>query len=187
MSHFKEIYDLPIYENLLDSLDDSVMHCLQTKGQVCINTVSGYENDFMLGVGSLLKNWEDKKSSNVNGISKIDVPDKKDRFFEKDFTVICNQFKDSPFEDIFESLKKRYDFVGRVRLFKSEPLTCLSWHNDYSKRVHYPIKTQEGCLMIIDDEVTHLKQNIWYETDTSKLHTALNASKESRIHLVGVV
>jgi hypothetical protein len=38
--------------------------------------------------------------------------------------------------------------------------------------------------MVIEDEVKHLEQNKWYFTNTTKEHTAFNASKENRIHLV---
>ena len=74
--------------------------------------------------------------------------------------------------------------VCKFRLMMINPKTCLSWHTDSSPRLHYPIKTQEGCMMIIEDEVFHLNQNTWYMADTTFKHTALNASKEARIHLV---
>ena len=67
---------------------------------------------------------------------------------------------------------------------KSKIKTCLSWHNDSSPRIHYPIKTQDGCLMVIGDEVKHLEQDKWWWTDTTITHTALNGSREERIHLV---
>jgi hypothetical protein len=60
---------------------------------------------------------------------------------------------------------------------KSEPKTCLSWHVDFSTRIHYPMKTQEGCFMVIADEVCHLTENTWWWTDTVLPHTAFNASK----------
>jgi hypothetical protein len=41
--------------------------------------------------------------------------------------------------------------------------------------------------MVIEDEVKHLDQDKWWMADTIKLHTAFNASKESRIHLVAVI
>jgi hypothetical protein len=41
--------------------------------------------------------------------------------------------------------------------------------------------------MVIDNEVKHLGQDKWWMADTSKPHTAFNASRESRIHLVAVI
>jgi hypothetical protein len=42
-------------------------------------------------------------------------------------------------------------------------------------------------MMVIQDEVLHLEQGQWYMTNTMPEHTAFNASKEDRIHLVVVV
>jgi hypothetical protein len=69
----------------------------------------------------------------------------------------------------------------------SKPKTCLSWHTDSSKRLHYPLKTQEGCFMVIEDEVFHIPKNQWWLTDTVLPHTAFNSSKELRIHLVASI
>jgi hypothetical protein len=83
-------------------------------------------------------------------------------------------------------LNQQY-ILGRVRIMKSEPKTCLSWHNDNSERLHYPLSTHSGCFMVIEDEVMHLEYNNWYITDTTKKHTAFNGSTNSRIHLVAVI
>ncbi len=70
---------------------------------------------------------------------------------------------------------------------RSKPKTCLSWHCDTSKRIHLPIRTQPGCMMVIQDEVLHLEQGQWYMTNTIPEHTAFNASKADRIHLIAVI
>ena len=178
MVNFEELYDLPIYRDLSSSIDSTIMDALDKEGQICINTVPGHEDDFMLGAGSLIKNTNTK-------IDSYDMHDK-ERFHERDFTIICNQFKNTVFEEIFEMLSNKY-LLGRLKIFKSKPLTCLSWHTDFIPRIHYPIKTQEGCFMVIEDEVKHLEQNKWYMANTEKYHTAFNGSNESRIHLVGVI
>ena len=178
MENFKELYNLPIYENLLNSIDKTVMDTLDATGQVCINTVPGHEDNFILGSGSLIK----KKDTKIDSYDMYDT----ERFHERDFTVICSQFKNTIFEEIFEMLSSKY-ILGRLKIFKSQPLTCLSWHTDFIPRIHYPIKTQEGCFMVIEDEIKYLEQNKWYMTNTEKHHTAFNASRESRIHLVGVI
>ena len=87
------------------------------------------------------------------------------------------------FENVYHELEKVYD-IGRVRIMKSKSKTCLTWHKDDTPRVHYPIKTQRGCFMVIEDEIMHLEQNKWYWTDTIVKHTAFNSSLEDRIHLV---
>lgn len=46
------------------------------------------------------------------------------------------------------------------------------------------MKTQEGCYMVIEDEVKHLPQNTERPTDTTVNHTVFNGTKENRLHLV---
>jgi hypothetical protein len=110
---------------------------------------------------------------------------------EADFTYLCNQFRGTVFEEIFNMLNAHYALeglqMGRLRLMKSDPRRCYTWHIDKTPRIHYPIKTQEGCLMVIDDEVIHMPADKWVWADTVKPHTAFNGSMESRIHLVGAM
>ena len=68
--------------------------------------------------------------------------------------------------------------------FPLKPKSCLTWHTDNTTRIHYPIKTQEGCFMVIADEVKYLETNIWYHTNTLSTHSAFNGSKDERLHLV---
>ena len=150
-------------------------------GQICLNSVKGHEDDYTLGNGSLYYNWKDldvKKSNNL-----LTLPIRDIIYEEDDFTVLCNVFKGTQFEDIYMQLQHNFK-IGRVRLMKSTPKTCLTWHNDTSCRLHYPLKTQTGCFMIIQDEIMHIPKNEWWLTDTTVKHTALNSSKEERIHLV---
>ncbi len=143
--------------------------------QICINTTPEKLNDYHYGDGSLYFDWT-KKENTIPAIRQTELQ-------ESHFTEICNKFVGTVFEDVYLELKNNFS-IGRVRLMKSKPKTCLSWHYDDTKRIHYPISTQDGCLMIIEDEVKHLPANTWWLTNTLVKHTALNASAENRIHLV---
>ena len=67
-----------------------------------------------------------------------------------------------------------------------KPKTCYTYHKDYTKRIHIPIITNEKCMFIIDDEVVRFPADgDYYLVDTTKMHTAINASFEDRIHIVG--
>jgi hypothetical protein len=92
-------------------------------------------------------------------------------------------FKGTVFEEMYHVASEYWDF-GRVRIMLSQPKTCLSWHRDTTDRLHYPIKTQEGCLMVIDNQVQFLAQDEWWYTYTKVPHTAFNGSRESRCHVV---
>jgi hypothetical protein len=185
MKYFKEI-ELPLYTGVAKELDN----LLKTEtiswyyGQICLNSTVEQPNNYKFGTGSLYYDWDNKQDKiSETGDITSNVPLRDVMVHEHEFVVLCNQFKNTIFEDIYNTVSKKYH-IGRVRLMKSESKTCLSWHTDPSCRLHYPIKTQEGCLMVIEDEVCHLKQDNWYITSTKYKHTALNASKESRIHLV---
>ena len=178
-SNFIELDNLPIYENLLDEIS----HIDLNGNQFCLTAPKGHEDDIFYGTGSLKYDWANmvKKED-----GSLDVPLREVPLQETDFTELCTPFKDTSFEDIYNQLKQKY-IIGRVRLFVSHPGVCLSWHQDTEERIHYPIKTQEGCFMVIEDEVKHLEQNKWYYTKTMKKHTAFNGSKDTRIHLVANV
>ena len=74
----------------------------------------------------------------------------------------------------------------RVRLMKLKSKTCYSYHQDQHKRFHIPIISNNNCFFVIDDEIKRYPANgNWYIIDTEKKHTAVNASWEDRIHLIG--
>jgi hypothetical protein len=188
MKHFKKI-DLPNYDTLLIELNNLLNSNTLTWGnydQICLNSLPGDENNFHRGAGSLTLNWNNVNTISVNGINNIEVEPNSTQLLETEFIVLCNQFKGTVFENLYNMLDQRY-ILGRVRLMKLEPKTCLSWHTDDSPRLHYPILTQEGCLLVIEDEVMHIPLENWYMVDTTKKHTAFNSSKMSRIHLVAVI
>jgi hypothetical protein len=183
MSFFKILNDLPtpdLYAEYISLVANKVIPAVND--QLCINSTIDKPNDIFHGRGSLFYDWDNK----VMIDQKIEVPLRAVPLKETDFTTICDQFKGTLFEDAYNHLRKKYT-VGRVRIMRSKPKTCLTWHTDDTQRVHYPMKTQEGCMMIIEEEVKHLAQNTWWEINTFPLHTAINASTEDRYHLVAVI
>ena len=74
----------------------------------------------------------------------------------------------------------------RVRLMNLKSKTCYTYHKDQCKRFHIPIITNENCFFIVDDNlIRYPADGNYYIVDTDKKHTAINASKEDRIHLIG--
>lgn len=196
MSQYFNKLDLPIYD-LYDSLQqlinddivqfDALEDIRPMVRQICINTLPEYSDDYTLGRGSLMYDW-DKSYIEVqeDGSKRTIVPKREVPLEESDFNTMCTQFIGTPFEDMYKMLDSKY-YLGRVRIMKSDSKSCLSWHKDTSPRMHYPIKTQEGCFMVIEDEVVHMPANTWWLTDTTNNHTAFNASKEERIHIVACI
>lgn len=74
----------------------------------------------------------------------------------------------------------------RTRVMRMRPQTCYTYHKDHTKRLHIPLITNENCMFIIEDEIyRYPADGNYYIVDTTKKHTALNASFEERIHIVG--
>ena len=74
----------------------------------------------------------------------------------------------------------------RTRVMLMKPRTCYYYHCDNTKRLHIPVETNENCFLLVDEKLLHLPADgSVYTVDTTKMHTALNASKEDRIHIVG--
>lgn len=184
--NFIELDNLPVYDlytEFLKLLDLKKIHWHpDVEDQICLNTTADDPSNCLKGRGSLFLDWDNAKI--VNGQIKVlprSVPLK-----EEDFTTLCTGFKESLFEEVYNQITKKY-VVGRIRIMKSLPKTCLTWHVDNTPRIHYPMKTQEGCIMVIENEAKHLEKNKWYFTNTVLPHTAFNGSKDERLHLVVTV
>lgn len=185
MSHFTKL-DLPTYFNLLDDLNRLVDW--DHYGQICLNAPPGHEHDHQYGQGSLVLDWDrsyqvwdDEQKTNRWVVPKREIP-----LREADFTETVTIFRNTVFEQLLADLCRRYD-VGRVRIMKLAPKTCLTWHVDDTNRIHYPFLTNPGCKMIIEDQVRHLDADTWWHTETTNGHTAINASTEPRLHVVAVL
>lgn len=181
--------NLPLYdlESTMNGMLSSKIIKWTDLNQICINTIPSEKDNYLYGAGSLFYDWSNGEEIYDDKGHMVHVPAKRETpLKETDFTIICDIFKNTVFEDAYNSLTKMYN-VGRVRLMKSPPKTCLSWHVDDTKRIHFPIKTQEGCFMVIEEEIKHLPQHTWWLTNTLVKHTAMNASLEDRIHLVATL
>ena len=74
----------------------------------------------------------------------------------------------------------------RTRVMKLKPKSCYTYHKDPTKRKHIPLVTNYNCFFVVQDEVVRMPANgSVFILDTTKMHTALNASRKERIHIVG--
>jgi len=190
MEYFKKLDDLPVFPDLLDDLDRllaSKTVAWNSGKQICLTSTPEQPDNTDFGCNSLIYDWDkQEKITDENGKVSINVPLRENPLTEQQFTHFNSQFKNTYFETIYNALNTNYN-IGRLRLMRSFPKTCLSWHNDGTPRIHYPVSTQEGCFMVIEDQVKYLEANTWWFTDTTYKHTAFNASKKERVHLVAVV
>ena len=106
---------------------------------------------------------------------------------ESKYIEFVEDFKNTYFKEVYDELSKHYK-LGRVRLLLKEPRSTLSWHRDPEPRLHIPIYTNPGCLMVIDKIAHHMPADgsVWV-TNNLKYHNAFNGGEENRVHLVACV
>jgi len=138
-------------------------------------------------------NPESISGENVKGIywTKPDSSGKEEvrakRINESAYTEFVKDLEDTYFKEVYDELSKRFK-LGRVRILLKEPRSTLSWHRDPEPRLHIPIVTNPGCLMVIDDTAKHLPADgsVWI-TNNTKYHNAFNGGEEGRVHLVACI
>ena len=140
----------------LQKIKDEIKTLPQWKEQICLQGTKTIKDHFV-GTGKA-----------------IDLPEK-----EIEFTYTLF---DIPY---INSIIKNFNLY-RVRLMNLKSKTCYSYHKDQCKRFHIPIITNENCFFIVDEKIVRCPADgNYYVIDTTKKHTAVNASFEDRIHLIG--
>mgnify|MGYP004002574081 FL=1 len=106
---------------------------------------------------------------------------------ESAYSEFIEDYKNTYFKEVFDILSSRYK-LGRVRILLKQPRSTLSWHRDPEPRLHIPIYTNPGCLMVIDKVAHHMPADgsTWV-TNNLKYHNAFNGGEENRVHLVACV
>ena len=130
------------------------------------------------------------KGENVKGIywTKPDSSGKEakraKRIDETKYTEFVKDLEDTYFKEVYDILSKKFK-LGRVRILLKEPRSTLSWHRDPEPRLHIPIITNPGCIMVIEEVAKHLPADgsAWL-TNNTKYHNFFNGGEEDRIHLV---
>ena len=106
---------------------------------------------------------------------------------ENKYTQLVPYFQNTYFEEVYNTLKKKFK-LGRVRILLKEPRSTLSWHRDPESRLHVPIITNLGCRMVIDNVAQHMPADGTVTiTNNTKYHNFFNGGEEARIHLVSCV
>ena len=106
---------------------------------------------------------------------------------EEKYSEFIEDYKDTYFKEVYDTLSKHYK-LGRVRILLKQPRSTLSWHRDPEPRLHIPIITNPGCIMVIDNVAKHMPADghAWI-TNNTKYHNFFNGGEEDRIHIVACV
>jgi len=133
---------------------------------------------------------ESIKGNNTRGVywTKPDQSGKeaaRDKILDETlYTEFVKDFEHTYFKEVYEKLSSKFK-LGRVRILLKEPRSTLSWHRDPEPRLHVPIITNPGCIMVIENIAKHLRADgSVYITNNLKYHNAFNGGEENRVHLV---
>ena len=133
------------------------------------------------------------KGNNVRGIywtkpdsTGVEVQ-RESKIDEHKYTEFVDDFKNTYFKEVYDQLTKKYK-LGRMRLLLKEPRSTLSWHRAPEPRLHIPIYTTPGAIMVVDNVAIHMPADgsVWI-TNNTKYHNAFNGGEENRVHLVACV
>mgnify|MGYP001356089718 FL=1 len=188
-SNFKDFYQVPELKFDIIKLRKDLKTVLKKKeftspgvshfGAIPLNQIPG-DNDSIKGSNIRGVYWTkpDETGKEVSRDIKID---------ESKYTQIVPEFQNTYFNEVYETLKQKFK-IGRVRILLKEPRSTLSWHRDPEPRLHIPIISNPGCLMVIDNVAKHMPADgsVWV-TNNTKYHNAFNGGEENRVHLVACV
>ena len=150
----------------------------------------GITNFGSIGLNQIPGDPNSTKGNNARGVywTKPDHTGKeksRDKLIdEKAYTEFVKDFKDTYFKEVYDKLSEKFK-LGRVRILLKQPRSTLSWHRDPEPRLHIPIITNPGCIMVIENVAKHLPADgSVYITNNLKYHNAFNGGEENRVHLV---
>ena len=148
-------------------------------GAIPINRVPNDESS-VEGNNVRGKYWTIADETGKEVLRDIDIDESK-------YTELVPEFEDTYFKEVYKKLKSKFK-LGRVRLLLKEPRSTLSWHKDPEPRLHIPIVTNKGCMMVIENVAKHMPADGSVTiTNNKKFHNFFNGGEQARIHLVACV
>ena len=171
-------------------LREALKQVLSKKGY---DTAGGISHFAGISLNQIPGDPESIKGKNVRGIYWT-KPDSKGQEVSRDkpideraYTEFIKDFENTYFKEVYEKLSKKFT-LGRVRILLKQPRSTLSWHRDPEPRLHIPIYTNPGAIMVIDKTAHHMPADgsVWV-TNNLKYHNAFNGGEENRVHLVACI
>ena len=174
----------------IDKLKNACNEVLKIKG---FDTSLGIPHFAGISLNQIPGDPQSITGNNIRGVfwTKPDSTGKEvirdSKIDESKYTEFIDEFKNTYFKEVYDKLSKKFK-LGRVRLLLKEPRSTLSWHRDPEPRLHIPIYTNPGAIMVIDHIAKHMPADgsVWI-TNNRKYHNAFNGGEENRVHLVACV
>ena len=187
MDNFRNFHVVPDLKFDVKKLQQSLKDVLKIKKY---DTAGGIQHFSGICLNQIPGKPESTKGSNSRGVywTKPDHTGKeslRDKIInESAYTEFVKDFEHTYFKKVYDQLSKKFK-LGRVRILLKEPRSTLSWHRDPEPRLHIPIITNQGCMMVIENVAKHLPADgSVYITNNVKYHNAFNGGEENRVHLV---
>jgi len=187
MSIFQDFHTVKDLKFDINKLQLSLNDILSRKKY---NTANGIKNFAAICLNQVPNKPESIEGNNARGIywTKPDSSGKetiRDKNLDETlYTEFIKDYERTYFKTVYDTLKEKFK-LGRVRILLKEPRSTLSWHRDPEPRLHIPIITNPGCLMVIENIAKHLPADgSVYITNNVKYHNAFNGGEENRVHLV---
>ena len=186
---FEDFYQVPNLKFDISRLKQDLEKVLERKkfqtpgvthfGAIPLNRIPNDQNSIE-GNNVRGKYWTIADESGKEVSRDIDIDESK-------YTELVPEFKDTYFKEVYETLKSKFK-LGRVRLLLKEPRSTLSWHKDPEPRLHIPIITNKGCMMVIENVAKHMPADGSVTiTNNTKFHNFFNGGEQARVHLVACV
>ena len=167
------------YKQILKMKDFSGVEGVSNFGAISLTQIPG-DPDSIKGNKARGVFW-----TKPNASGKEVVRDEK--INEAAYSEFIDEYKDTYFKEVFDVLSSKYK-LGRVRILLKEPRSTLSWHKDPEPRLHIPIVTNKGCMMVIENVAKHMPADGTATiTNNKKFHNFFNGGEQARIHLVACV
>ena len=187
MSIFQDFYTVKDLKFDVNKLQSSLKDVLNRKKY---DTANGVKNFAAICLNQIPNKPESIEGNNTRGIywTKPDSSGKeaiRDKNLDETlYTEFIKDYEHTYFKTVYDNLKEKFK-LGRVRILLKEPRSTLSWHRDPEPRLHIPIITNPGCLMVIENVAKHLPADgSVYITNNVKYHNTFNGGEENRVHLV---
>ena len=189
-ANFSDFYIVPNLKFDINKLREDLNKVLKKKN---FNSLENISNFGAIPINKIPNNDNSVEGHNTRGIYWT-IPDESGKEVSRDipideskYTELMPEFEKTYFKEVYNVLKKKFK-LGRVRLLLKEPRSTLSWHRDPEPRLHIPIYTNPGAIMVIDKRAHHMPADGSVTiTNNLKYHNAFNGGEENRVHLVACV
>ena len=187
MLDYKDFHTVKDIKFDVAKLQEALKQVLKIKNYDTANKVKNFA---AICLNQIPGNPESTKGNNARGVywtkpNHLGNEVERDKNLDETlYTQFVNDFNHTYFKEVYEILSEKFK-LGRVRILLKEPRSTLSWHRDPEPRLHIPIITNPGCMMVIENVAKHLPANgSVYITNNVKYHNAFNGGEENRVHLV---